>query len=1338
LAQRAPANAPLTSVAEIRAVREWTEHQVNPLALDGIVTLFDPARNLLVLQDATGAVALELGATAVTVEPGQHVTVMAADSWPYLPELPRYPHRPDRWEWPSMFESASAAPGGYYVARYRGYLYPPTTGQYHFAIASDDSSHLMLGTDADPTSRRGIAWVRGYTRERDWNRTPSQRSEAIFLEAGHPYYIEVLHHQASGPSHLSVAWESADRPLEVIPGRYLSPWIPDPASIGPSTPTQTATASRRGSILREVWDNISVDNPGVLSAPRTFESTLSINGTVVRTLSPGRLPEPVAAHPGQPLPPEDNYRWNEVEGTVGFVSRNGDQLVLEISDGVQTMEAIVPSWRQEPPLGLRGRRVRVVGVGEATWDSAGERVLGRIWLRPTDAIAVTQQAPQPDLSRRTTIAELVAGGSSAFADAAVKVVGRVVKQQGSQLTLSDSGTFAAYTSLNGTEWRQLGASIEIPMGETLYAGLAVNSTSPTVPARAVFSEVAGLSRSPQRLDIGSPRRSGELTIAGNRFQVTGVGGDIWDTPDQFSFVYEPLQGAGEIIARIDDFEAPDPAARAGLMMRESLAPDAQYVDLVQTIQARTKAYNLQWRRRAEGSSARSTSDYTRRDAPPQWLKLQRRFSAIEVVANETATFAPGEMVDVVGYVRTAGGTPTIVDAAVRKLWRELDAAAPNRPWRPLVELARLGDDTRRPGDFDFFRIRGVVTFCDEVAGRRYWAVQDQSAGAFVTARDSSSLFRPRPGSYVEIHSNPGWAPPTNSLFADNLLVLGGATLPKPIRHPAEYLLPRRGEGTWIEVEGIVRSVLADGLMEVKAKGEVFTVAVSDARVARLRDFVDAGARLRGVIAYPNERERLLLVPSSEHLELIDAPPADPFARQPQAIRALGAEMLLNQSRHRTKVAGTVTYVDRGVVFLQDEARGARLELDAPVGIGPGAQVEAVGFPDWGEDDGLVLRHALLRPSAAGHPVPPVDVNPGDVLNASLGARLVRLTAVVSRVQSTSEAETIELEADQRVFRASLPAHFGPIEALPRGSVVQLTGVGISENSLLQWVRTSAGSSAILPLKLLLRSPADIVVLQKPRWWAVKRTLLVVSALTVIIGLAVGWIHILRKRVKQRTAELAATMDQLKKEAQMAATLAERDRLAGEIHDSLEQGFNGLLLQLEATAKLKTCPPEVRSGLTLARNMVSFSRAEVQHAVWELQSPMLENSDLAVAIQKIAGQITPDTLHAAVAVEGTPRRLASVVEHHLLRMAQEALNNTVKHAAAGQVKVTLRYEPAAVVLSVQDDGRGFVPTQVLTGGVGHFGLRSLRSRANKINAAIEIVSAPGQGTLIKARVPTEAA
>lgn len=229
---------------------------------------------------------------------------------------------------------------------------------------------------------------------------------------------------------------------------------------------------------------------------------------------------------------------------------------------------------------------------------------------------------------------------------------------------------------------------------------------------------------------------------------------------------------------------------------------------------------------------------------------------------------------------------------------------------------------------------------------------------------------------------------------------------------------------------------------------------------------------------------------------------------------------------------------------------------------------------------------------------------------------------------------------------------------------------------------------------------------------------------------------LEKLVAERNRELQATMLKLQQETRTSATLAERNRLAGEIHDSLEQGFTGLKLQLETTADFTTCPPEVKSGLAVALNMVAFSRSEVRNAVLDMHSSILASADLETALRQILAQVAPHPDYAALKVEGTLRRLGSTIEHHLLRIAQEAIANAVKHASARHLEVTLVFRDTEVELTIADDGRGFDAAAVLQGDSGHFGLPSFRGRASKLGGAVEIASRPGAGTRITVRVPLD--
>lgn len=277
------------------------------------------------------------------------------------------------------------------------------------------------------------------------------------------------------------------------------------------------------------------------------------------------------------------------------------------------------------------------------------------------------------------------------------------------------------------------------------------------------------------------------------------------------------------------------------------------------------------------------------------------------------------------------------------------------------------------------------------------------------------------------------------------------------------------------------------------------------------------------------------------------------------------------------------------------------------------------------------------------------------------------------------------------------------------------------------------------LDVLLRGPADVVLLQRPPWWNWKYTAGLGTLCVVVFAISFLWIRTLRRRVEERTRELKATMARLQQETETSATLVERDRLAGEIHDSLEQGLNGIMMQLDGVdSKLSEDSNDARHYLEMARNMVRFSRAEVRHSLWNLESELLAKGNLGAALTEIARQMSSSNrFQVGIQVSGTAVQLPPATEHHLLRICQEALNNALKHAEAKTIQITLNYSEKFVQLRVADDGRGFAPDQVLTGTGMHLGLRNLRSRARKIKGRLDVISQPAKGTTIEVIVPTGA-
>jgi ligand-binding sensor domain-containing protein/signal transduction histidine kinase len=208
------------------------------------------------------------------------------------------------------------------------------------------------------------------------------------------------------------------------------------------------------------------------------------------------------------------------------------------------------------------------------------------------------------------------------------------------------------------------------------------------------------------------------------------------------------------------------------------------------------------------------------------------------------------------------------------------------------------------------------------------------------------------------------------------------------------------------------------------------------------------------------------------------------------------------------------------------------------------------------------------------------------------------------------------------------------------------------------------------------------------------------------------------------------------ESRFAAVLAERNRIAREIHDSLAQGLAGISLQLELVSKmLASSTDSARNHLNQARLLTRQSLADARRSLWDLRSGALESSDLPTSLSSSARHLTAETgVETKFQVSGEFRELDRHIENNLLRIGQEAITNAVKHARAQRIDISLEFDANTVRLSVRDNGRGFDCEQPPPPAGGHFGLVGMRERAEQIGGRLTVSSSPGAGTEISAEVP----
>jgi len=218
-----------------------------------------------------------------------------------------------------------------------------------------------------------------------------------------------------------------------------------------------------------------------------------------------------------------------------------------------------------------------------------------------------------------------------------------------------------------------------------------------------------------------------------------------------------------------------------------------------------------------------------------------------------------------------------------------------------------------------------------------------------------------------------------------------------------------------------------------------------------------------------------------------------------------------------------------------------------------------------------------------------------------------------------------------------------------------------------------------------------------------------------------------KQLESTRAELAAAYHE-------AGVLAERHRLAGEIHDTLAQGFTSIVTLLQA-AEADLAPEgqdsQARRHLQLALATARENLAEARTLVAALTPAALETGTLGDTVYRVAVTTGAQAgIGARAEVTGTPRRLPTGTEVVLLRVCQEALANVRKHAAAGQVSVALCYADGTVRLTVTDDGHGFDPGKAREG----YGLKGMRDRVSQVGGALTVTTGPGAGTEVSAEVP----
>ena len=403
------------------------------------------------------------------------------------------------------------------------------------------------------------------------------------------------------------------------------------------------------------------------------------------------------------------------------------------------------------------------------------------------------------------------------------------------------------------------------------------------------------------------------------------------------------------------------------------------------------------------------------------------------------------------------------------------------------------------------------------------------------------------------------------------------------------------------------------------------------------------------------------------------------------------------------IHGVVTLVSP-VLYVQDSSAGIPVQpLDPAIPVKAGDEVEAQGYLS-GPSLFPVLSRASIQLLWPNTPISPVAVSPFELASGNNIGKLVEVEGeLVSQTSAPGKPSVLTLKNESQEFYAIENRVGGPsgLRHLKPGSRLRLHGVATTDASL---------THNLAPFALLLSAADDIEVIALPPWWSPAH---IVWTLVALLLLAVA-AHLLLSRIQLWRHQ---------------AVLDERERLALDMHDSLAQSFAGIAFQLQVVCDEVREREPLRGQVQAALEMVRRSHAETKRSMATMRPSFAGDGDIADSLKQVAERLSDGgRLVVSSSTHGQARDLPQDVADTFFLVGQEAISNSVRHAGASHLDISLDAGRDQARLSVRDDGCGFA---VETQRYG-FGLRGMEKRAAKVRGHLELSSSPGMGTTVTVR------
>jgi len=697
----------------------------------------------------------------------------------------------------------------------------------------------------------------------------------------------------------------------------------------------------------------------------------------------------------------------------------------------------------------------------------------------------------------------------------------------------------------------------------------------------------------------------------------------------------------------------------------------------------------------------------RPDRLREGLVLIDRTGSIRLRRRPAAVLESGDDVDVFGFADMSTGAIELADAVLRPARVQPHPAA--REVRVLTSIAQVhalsADEAARAFPV---RVRATVTYINPVS--HVFFVQDETGPTFVNSPRLQD-FGVAAGDRVEVTGVTG---PGN--FAPVIMGVSAArvstgSMPAPAAASFDDLFSGREDSAWVRTEGVVQNVdigHAEDQLWLQWGQHRYLVLIANPLHEPLPP-PDTRVEVRGVCGtlFNSKRQILgiqLYVPSPRFLRTLA--PAQNAAQLPlRPINDLLRFSVQDSPDQRVRVRGVVTLANpHGPTYVRDAESGLKVRDHAPADIGPGDLVEVVGFAHPGEFSAELWDATLTRIQGGGPP-PPAVVTVDQVFEGTHDAELVRIDAFLVDELAGADQNSLVLRAGGKLFRATLDR--GQIPALERGSIVRLTGVCSIE--------ASDNLAYLVPrsFTIILRDPADVVVVKGASWWTPSHLLAVVGSMLAFLLAVLAWVAVLRRRVEQQTAVIREKLDQEAslKEAAQQANRVKSEFLANMSHE-IRTPLNGILgfTGLMATSKLTDAQREyneavrcsAESLLVVINDILDFSRIEAGRLNLESAGFSIRQC-VEGAVRSIEPLAAGKGLQVLTEVAGDVPDWVRGDSHRLRQILLNLTGNAVKFTETGHISVRVSLEEAglnpagdaartAIRFAVSDTGMGIPEAQ----------------------------------------------